>query len=305
MTKEQIDHMIKMGFMTSNATVENRGSDITHMNAISYNPQLDQIAVSSPGYSEIFIIDHSTSLEEVRGSSGGEGGHGGDLLYRWGNSQNYNVGSKEDQKLFGQHDVKWVPEGYPGAGNLTVFNNDIVDPNNKLPSVWAAMMSSQSMDPQVSIGDLANYSAVFELNVRDAYEISTDGSFGPSEPSWTYTAPDKYSFYSPFVSGAQRLKNGNTMIASGAKGRFIEVTPEKEIVWEYWNPYKHNYRLPDGSAAQPTGPFLYSQFRSTHFMKDYPAFAGKELSPVSPQPEPFVFIPPPPPPHENSGTVED
>jgi len=305
MTKEQIDHMIKLGFMTSNATVENRGSDITHMNAISYNPQLDQIAVSSPGYSEIFIIDHSTSAEEVKGSSGGEGGHGGDLLYRWGNPQNYDAGSKEDQKLFGQHDVKWVPEGYPGAGNLTVFNNDIVHPDNKLPSVWAAIMSSKSMDPQVSIGDLANYSAVYELNVSDAYEISTDGSFGPSEPSWSYIAPDKYSFYSPFVSGAQRLKNGNTMIASGAKGRFFEVTPDNEIVWEYWNPYKHNYRLPDGSAAQPTGPFLYSQFRCTHFMVDYPAFEGRELSPVSPQPEPFVFIPPPPPPPEDAVTNED
>lgn len=295
MTAEQIEGMKKMGFATSNATVDNQTSDISHVNAIGYNAELDQIVISIPHFNEIYIIDHNTTTEEAKGNAG-------DLLYRWGNPANYGKGTKEDQKLFGQHDIKWIPAGYPGAGNLLVFNNDIVNPNNKLPSVFAALMSPNP-DPQVSIADIANYSAVLEfippINEKGNYEIG-DGAFGPLEPTWTYTAPDKYSMYSAFISGAQRLKNGNTLITSGAKGRLIEVTPGNEIVWEYWNPYNFNYKLPDGSPAQPTGPFVYGQFRSTHFTLDFPAFASKDLKPMLPQPEPSIFKMPPPLPTKDS-----
>ncbi|MHB8104453.1 MAG: thioredoxin, partial [Dehalococcoidales bacterium] len=45
--------------------------------------------------------------------------------------------------------------------------------------------------------------------------------------------------YSAFVSSAQRLPNGNTLITEGNGGRIIEVTAEHEIVWEYVSPYKH------------------------------------------------------------------
>lgn len=286
MTEEQIEGMKKTGFATSNATVDNQTSDISHVNSIGYNAELDQIVISIPHFGEIYIIDHNTTTEEAKGSAG-------DLLYRWGNPGNYGRGTKEDQKLFGQHDVKWIRKGYPGAGNLIVFNNDIVNPNNKLPSVWAAIMAAKSPDPQVSVGDLGNHSSVLELtpplNEDGNYMLADGGTYGPTEATWSYTAPDKYSLYSAFVSGAQRLKNGNTLITSGAKGRFIEVTPENDIVWEYWNPYNQNYKLPDGSPPQPTGPFIYAQFRSTHFTADYPAFKGKELKAIESQPEPFIF----------------
>ncbi len=59
---------------------------------------------------------------------------------------------------------------------------------------------------------------------------------------------------SGFISSAQRLPNGNTLITEGADGRIFEVTSEHEIVWEYISPYygkgrNHNmvyraYRLP-------------------------------------------------------------
>ena len=297
MTEEQITQMKKMGFMTSNASVDNQGSDLTHTNAVSYNPQLDQIVISVPGYGEVFIIDHSTTTEEARGSTGGKWGHGGDLLYRWGYPMNYGQGTKEEQKLFGQHDVKWIPKGYPGEGRLIVYNNDIKDPNSKLPSMWAALGKATSAEVNVSIADVGNYSAVYEWEVpadeNGNYILAEDGRFGPEEPDWSYVAPDTYSFYSAFISGAQRLKNGNTLITQGMHGRFFEVTPDKEIVWEYWNPYKSDYKLPDGSPAQPVGPFLYAVFRSTLYTADFPGFAGKELIPVVPQPKPFIFVPPP------------
>jgi hypothetical protein len=300
MTEEQVKQMIQMGFTTSNATVDNQTSDISHFNAISYHAELDQIIVSCPNYGEIFIIDHGTTIEEAKGSAGGKWGHGGDLLYRWGNPKNYGRGTKEDQRLFGQHDSRFISKGLPGEGRLMVFNNDIVNPENKMPSIWAAIMAAQSPDPQVSIADLGNYSAVYELvpptDENGAYIIPESGPIGPIEPIWEYLAPDKYSLYSAFVSGAHRMKNGNTFVTEGATGRFIEVTQEGEIVWEYMNPYNEQYRLPDGTAAQPTGPFLYAQFRGTHIDKDFPAFKGKDLKPIEPQPEPFIFKMPPPPP---------
>jgi len=45
------------------------------------------------------------------------------------------------------------------------------------------------------------------------------------------------SFFSSYISGAQRLPNGNTLITEGLTGRIFEVTPERDIVWEYVNPY--------------------------------------------------------------------
>jgi len=48
---------------------------------------------------------------------------------------------------------------------------------------------------------------------------------------------DYAKFYSPFISSAQRLPNGNTLITEGSDGRLLEVTPEHEIVWEYLSPY--------------------------------------------------------------------
>ena len=54
---------------------------------------------------------------------------------------------------------------------------------------------------------------------------------------WEYQGTPKYTFASPFISGAQRLKNGNTLICEGQWGRIFEVTPNKEVVWEYISPF--------------------------------------------------------------------
>ena len=48
---------------------------------------------------------------------------------------------------------------------------------------------------------------------------------------------NNYKFYSPLISAAQRLPNGNTLVTEGSGGRIIEVTQACEIVWEYISPY--------------------------------------------------------------------
>ena len=42
--------------------------------------------------------------------------------------------------------------------------------------------------------------------------------------------------FSEYCSSADRLPNGNTMITETIHGRVIEVTPDREIVWEFINP---------------------------------------------------------------------
>lgn len=261
-TKEKLDSLRSINNASTNSTPENRGSDLFHINAIHYNARLDQIALSSPDLNEIFIIDHSTTTEEAAGHTGGRWGKGGDLLYRWGNPQNYRQGDSTHQQLAGQHDVKWIDEGVPGAGNLLVFNNQVP-------------------------GSAPGYSSVLEISPpfsEKGYSLADNGRFGPEEPAWRYIAEDTSSFYAPFISGAQRLNNGNTLITSGPQGRFFEVTPAGALLWEYWTPYAGYVRMPDGTTPQPVGPFTYATFRATHVSSDHPAVRGKELKGVAPQP---------------------
>jgi hypothetical protein len=270
-TPDSLDKMRKQGRMPwRNQTAENMGSDVYHVNAIKYNPDLDQIAFSSPELNEIFIIDHSTSTKEAASHTGGRWGKGGDFLYRWGNPKNYHRGDSTDQKLYNQHDIRWIEKGAPGEGNLTLYNNDI---KNR---------------------DGLNYSAVYEIvpatDKNGNYVIDKGKAFGPEKPFWKYTAPDTVSFWSSFISGAQRLQNGNTFINEGAKGRFFEVTPEGKIVWEYLNPFRGEMRMPNGDPI-PAVPLVYITFRSNFVAANHPGLINRKLEAINPQPKPFVLPP--------------
>jgi hypothetical protein len=240
------------------------------MNAIDYHPRLDQIAVSVPSVGEIWILDRSTSTEEARGSSGGRSGRGGEFLYRWGNPKVYGRGAESDQQLFGQHNVLWIPDGWKNAGNLTVFNNGGGRPDGDWSSV---------VEIAPPIDDDGNY-------------ILPEGeAFGHRAPVWAYEAKDRKSFYAPFISGAQRLANGNTLICAGPLGRYFEVTAEGAIVWEYRNPFHGDVPgwNPPGVEQLP-----YASFRATKIPPDHPGLAGRVLEPLDPQPP--VYVPPPAPP---------
>ena len=261
---EELARLQALGYVPEDADAEDLSTDVFHTNAIHYNAELDQIVLSVPEYNEIWIIDHSTTTEEAAGSSGGRWGRGGDLLYRWGNPQVYGRGTAADQQLGYQHDVRWIPEGYPGAGNITVFSN----------------RGGTEDSP---------YSTVYEISPpTDAdgnYLVPESGAFGSAEPIWTYTATDPTSFFAPFISGASRLASGNTLISSGPQGRFFEVTPQGEIVWEYRDPYSGQVRMPDGSLPHPVDEFTYAVFRATRTPADHPGLAGRTLAPLDPQPE--------------------
>ena len=82
------------------------------------------------------------------------------------------------------------------------------------------------------------------------------------------------------------MGNGNTLINCGPKGRFFEVTPEGDIVWEYLNPYRDDIRKLNGDPKRP-GSNPYSQFRATFIPMNHPALNGRELVPLDPQPQKY------------------
>jgi hypothetical protein len=213
--------------------------DWLHSNAVDYNPDLDQIILSSPEFNEFWIIDHSTTTAEAATHKGGKSGKGGDLLYRWGNPRAYRAGAVKDQKLFFQHNVHWIPKGLPGAGHVLVFNNG----------------RKRTGGAHSSVDELA-----LPVAPDGSYRHSEGTAYGPDEPVWSYSAPKKSDFYSDFISGAQRLPNGNTFICAGGSGTLFEVTPEKEIVWKYLNPAQPE--PPPGGGLPPLAEILPAVLRT-------------------------------------------
>jgi len=189
--------------------------DWMHLNSVAYNPELDQIMLSVHAFSEVWIIDHATTTAEAAAHTGGRRGKGGDLLYRWGNPRAYRNGTHVDQRLFAQHCAHWIAKGLPGEGHMLVFNNGNGRPDGAYSSVDEV---------------------VLPLDENGTYTREEFLAFGPEQATWTYTAPDKSSFFSMLISGAQRLPNGNTFVCSGNPGIVFEVTSEKKIVWQYAHP---------------------------------------------------------------------
>ncbi|MBN1859862.1 MAG: aryl-sulfate sulfotransferase [Candidatus Thermoplasmatota archaeon] len=190
-----------------------------YVNSVDYNPQFDQVLISAHNFDEAWIIDHSTTTQQAAGHSGGNSGKGGDLLYRWGNPQTYDRGTPSDKKLYFQHQCCWVKPGLPGAGNILVFSNGNTRPGGHISSV-------DEITPDVD-------------NDTGEYYLPPGGTYGPDDFTWQYMLPS--NLFSEGFGGAQRMLNNNTLICAGWKGVFIEVTPDKQIVWTYINPYPYTY----------------------------------------------------------------
>lgn len=60
--------------------------------------------------------------------------------------------------------------------------------------------------------------------------------------TWTYRGTPAEPFFSTTCGTNQRLPNGNTLITESDNGRAFEVTADKEIVWEFYNPHRAGNR---------------------------------------------------------------
>ncbi|MBL8819739.1 MAG: aryl-sulfate sulfotransferase [Planctomyces sp.] len=215
-------------------------ADWQHMNSVAYNAELDQIVMSSRSFSEFWVVDHSTTTQEAAGHTGGRSGRGGDLLYRWGNPAAYKTGTAADQTLFVQHNAHWIGDGLPGEGHLMIFNNGIGRPGGDYSSV------EEMIAP---------------VNPDGTYALTSGEAYGPDSTVWTYTENNPADFVAAFMSSAQRLPNGNTLIINGPSSYFFEVTPAGQKVWDY----------------QATG----RTFRVLRYAPEYSGFDGTPLDDVA------------------------
>lgn len=144
-------------------------------------------------------------------------GRDGHLAWRLGPDYSQTESQRKLGQIIGQHNPHLIPEGLPGAGNILVFDN----------GGSAGYGFAHPAAPEGVASVRRDFSRVVEFNPITL------------EVEWEYSisGTEKFRFFSHYVSNAQRLPNGNTMITEGAVGRIFEVTPEKEIVWEYVSPF--------------------------------------------------------------------
>ena len=228
-----------------------------HMNSLDYGSALNQIVLCVRGCNEIWFLDHSTTTKEAAGHTGGKQGKGGDLIYRWGNPAAYQRGTTRDKQLVQQHDAQWIPDGSPGTGHLTIFNNGY-------DRGWSSI--EEIVPP---------------LDANGRYVLEARKAYGPDKTVWHYEAKNRTNFFSSEISGAQRLPNGNTLICAGVIGYMFEITPTGEMVWQYVNPMVRGGILAQGElpGKDMRGHLWNAVFKIHRYAPDYPGLAGRDLTP--------------------------
>ena len=218
------DHFDELGFdeAAKNTIYRNpnwnsmRGSaDWAHINSMSllgpntYFDQGDQrfhpdnIIVDGRQINVIWIIDKKS----------------GKIVWKVGPDYTTTPELRKLGQIIGQHHAHMIPKGLPGAGNILVFDNG-----------GAGGYGSPNPGSVNGVGNAIRAgSRVVEFNpiTLEVVWQYLPGAAGPGDPS----------FFSHYISSAQRLPNGNTLIDEGADGRMFEVTPGHEIVWEYVSPF--------------------------------------------------------------------
>ena len=171
----------------------------------------------------------------------------GKITYRWGNPANYGAGKAPagysddgDQQLFGPHAPDWTADD-----TITILDN-----GNNRPS--------------------GNYTRGVEIDPKTDKVVWFWGPGAVGAPGG--------NFYSAYQCGAQKQANGNWMITTTNNGHVVEVTPDKNIVWEYLNPISQDTVYKTSNNHGKGGGSIHKALR---YAKDWPGFAGKELKPVS------------------------
>lgn len=117
-----------------------------------------------------------------------------------------------------------IPKGLKGEGNLLIFDN----------GGTCGYGASNLYSRNGVLCYVRNYSRILEIN-----PITLNVEFYLDPRDFGFSLPiNGYKFYSPFGGNLQRLPNNNTLITLATEGMAIEVTEDKEIVWEWVSPYR-------------------------------------------------------------------
>lgn len=183
---------------------------VMHANGISYDPTNKLIYMSIYNFSEVWVIDHSTTIEEAKTSKWWRYNKWGDLVYRFGNPSAYKW--KGERLFYSAHYPNLI-----GSGKILIFSN--------------------------GNGASRQESTAYELKLPEELEKGQSTQKLP-EIIWSYTHPE---LFFDKVGWVEKLPNGNILIAEG-DGTLWEVTREKELAWKYtqkpgffWRAYSYAY----------------------------------------------------------------
>ncbi len=262
--------------------------DWTHCNSLDYNPEKGHIALNAKHMNEMYVIDHDNtfvSTSDWNANWAAAASEAGDFLYRFGNPASYvpaeDLGEAEQayyyaghHQFWGAHNIHWIGGAYypgwdtlPGEGNFIIFDNSCWNPVERLSRIveWNSHVDSTLADT----GDYVDQRmAGYNDNVTmSKYNVS-------NQVEWMFKSK-RNSFYSSYISGMQRMPNGNTFVDSGAHGHFFEVTPGGDVVWEYINPIAGG-----GIQASIRDGESNSTFRAYKIPAGHPGLRGKSLIPM-------------------------
>ena len=150
-------------------------------------------------------------------------------------------------QIIGPHHPHLVPKGLPGEGNIMLFDN----------GGWAGYGTPNPASLNGLDNARRDYSRVIEFNPNT---LEIVWQYTPREAGYVIPV-NAFNFYSPLVSCAQRLLNGNTVITEGVCQRIFEVTRDHEPVWEYINPYVNPLRFRSGIPVPGVDDLVYRSYR--------------------------------------------
>ena len=219
-----IDHFNEFGFteeqknaMYRDPTMRPTGQgDLFHINCASYvgpnhwydegderfNPQ--NIIMDSRECNIMFIVSHET----------------GEIVWQVGPDFTKTPELRIFGTIVGPHHTHMIPKGLPGEGHIMVYDN----------GGWAGYGAPNQFSKtglKVSRRDGSRVVEFDPTTLEIVWECKGE-EIGATDAPFT-----THYFYSPLTSDVQRLPNGNTFICEGTSGRFMEFTPDNELVWEY------------------------------------------------------------------------
>ena len=219
-----IDHFNEFGFteeqknaMYRDPTMRPTGQgDLFHINCASYvgpnhwydegderfNPE--NIIMDSRECNIMFIVSHET----------------GEIVWQVGPDFTKTPELRIFGTIVGPHHTHMISKGLPGEGHIMVYDN----------GGWAGYGAPNQFSKtglKVSRRDGSRVVEFDPTTLEIVWECKGE-EIGATDAPFT-----THYFYSPLTSDAQRLPNGNTFICEGTSGRFMEFTPDNELVWEY------------------------------------------------------------------------
>jgi hypothetical protein len=131
-----------------------------------------------------------------------------------------------------------VPEF--AAGNVLIsilkLNAVVVVDVERESVVWSmtAGFKKQHHPRMLDNGNMLLFDNMGKLRESTVYEVDPKRR----APVWAYEGSEQDPFFSRTCGSAYRLPRGNTLITESDGGRAFEVTPEGEIVWEFYSPHR-------------------------------------------------------------------